>query len=42
VPLLENNPKKEERLEAEGKSYDQTRYYLANKYTRPEGQDQAL
>ncbi len=42
VPLLDNNPKREAQLQAEGRLYDQTRYALANKFSRPEVQDPAL
>lgn len=42
VPVLENNAKREAQLEAENRLYEQTRLALANKFTRPEGQDAAL
>ena len=42
MPLVPNNPKLEEKMEAEGKSYDITRQQLANKFTRPSGQDPSL
>lgn len=42
VPLLENNPKRETQLQAEGRLYDQTRLALANKFARPDGHDPAL
>ena len=42
MPVLENNQKREERLDAENRLYDQTRYNLANKFSRPNIQDPAL
>jgi len=42
VPVLENNHKREERLDADNKLYEQTRYNLANKFSRPDIQDSAL
>lgn len=42
VPVLENNQKREERLDADNRLYEQTRYNLANKFSRPDIQDPAL